>query len=167
MKILATFDGSAFSESIVPQFVLFSVAAIPRGQLQGNVRRPITGVTAAGGSIPLFVKAVQPPYAENKEQAVKRAKAELHDYLTSVARRLPTDLRVRIETALDDDACAAIVRFAMTERPDLIVMTTHGHTGLVHLLFGDVAEGVVRSGVAPVLLVHPQVVAKEEDRSAS
>jgi nucleotide-binding universal stress UspA family protein len=39
-------------------------------------------------------------------------------------------------------------------------MATHGHTGLMHVLFGDVAESVVRSGVAPVLLVHPQHIAQ-------
>jgi nucleotide-binding universal stress UspA family protein len=178
MKVLATFDGSAFSESTLPQlemlsalpaaeFVLLSVGGIPRGQLQGHVRRPITGVTGAGGGNPIFIKPAQPGYAENKEQAVERAKAELYDYLTSVARRLPAGAPVRIETVLDDDSCAAIVRFAMAEQPDLIVMATHGHTGLVHLLFGDVAEGVVRSGVAPVLLVHPQAIAKPEDGGAS
>ena len=47
---------------------------------------------------------------------------------------------------------------AMSSQPDLIVMATHGRTGLVHILFGDVAEEVVRSGVAPVLLVHPESV---------
>ena len=37
---------------------------------------------------------------------------------------------------------------------DLIVMGTHGFTGLMHLLMGSVAEGVVRRATVPVLLVR-------------
>jgi nucleotide-binding universal stress UspA family protein len=38
---------------------------------------------------------------------------------------------------------------------DLIMMATHGHTGLARLAFGSVASRVVASGVCPVLLVRP------------
>ena len=37
---------------------------------------------------------------------------------------------------------------------DLVVMGTHGHTGLKHLIMGSVAENIVRSSSAPVLTVH-------------
>ena len=48
---------------------------------------------------------------------------------------------------------------------DLIVMGTHGRTGVVHALMGSVAERVVRSAPCPVLTVHaqmPSVVTKPE-----
>jgi nucleotide-binding universal stress UspA family protein len=47
-----------------------------------------------------------------------------------------------------------IVRTAATERADLIVMATHGRTGLKHALLGSVAEGVVRNAGCPVLIVR-------------
>jgi nucleotide-binding universal stress UspA family protein len=51
----------------------------------------------------------------------------------------------------------AIVRFAKDKEVDLIVMGTHGHTGLAHLLLGSVAEKVVRKAPCPVLTVrHPE-----------
>jgi nucleotide-binding universal stress UspA family protein len=50
-----------------------------------------------------------------------------------------------------------IVRFAKDKNVDLIVMGTHGHTGLAHVLLGSVAEKVVRRAPCPVLTVrHPE-----------
>jgi nucleotide-binding universal stress UspA family protein len=50
-----------------------------------------------------------------------------------------------------------IVRFARDKDVDLIVMGTHGHKGLAHLLLGSVAEKVVRYAPCPVLTVrHPE-----------
>jgi universal stress protein A len=50
-----------------------------------------------------------------------------------------------------------IIRFAKEARIDLIVMGTHGHTGLVHVLLGSVTEKVVRKAPCPVLTVrHPE-----------
>ena len=45
----------------------------------------------------------------------------------------------------------------MEKNVDLIVMGTHGHTGLAHMLMGSVAEKVVRKAPCPVLTVrHPE-----------
>ncbi|HET8648273.1 MAG TPA: universal stress protein, partial [Vicinamibacteria bacterium] len=44
---------------------------------------------------------------------------------------------------------------ARRTHPDLIAMATHGHGGARHLLAGSVCERVIRSGVAPVLVVRP------------
>ncbi len=49
-----------------------------------------------------------------------------------------------------------IVRYAREDDIDLIVMGTHGHTGLVHALIGSVAEKVVRMASCPVLTIRPK-----------
>jgi nucleotide-binding universal stress UspA family protein len=49
-----------------------------------------------------------------------------------------------------------IVRFALENNSDLIVIGTHGRTGLVHALIGSVAEKVVRKAPCPVLSVRPE-----------
>jgi nucleotide-binding universal stress UspA family protein len=50
-----------------------------------------------------------------------------------------------------------IIRAARDQDVDLIVMGTHGHTGLAHMLMGSVAEKVVRKAPCPVLSVrHPE-----------
>jgi nucleotide-binding universal stress UspA family protein len=47
-----------------------------------------------------------------------------------------------------------IIQMAKKESADLIVMGTHGRTGLDHILFGSTAEKVVRKSPCPVLTVR-------------
>lgn len=50
-----------------------------------------------------------------------------------------------------------ICRYAKQQSIDLLVLGTHGRTGLAHFLLGSVAERVVRSSPCPVLTVrHPE-----------
>jgi nucleotide-binding universal stress UspA family protein len=64
----------------------------------------------------------------------------------------PADLSVPFERhLLMGSAVTEIVRFARKEKVDLIVMSTHGRTGLMHLLMGSVAEAVVRRAPCPVI----------------
>lgn len=49
---------------------------------------------------------------------------------------------------------AEIVRVSHEEGADLIVLSTHGRSGVGHLLFGSVAERVVRSASCPVLTIR-------------
>ncbi|MDP6559091.1 MAG: universal stress protein [Candidatus Binatia bacterium] len=49
-----------------------------------------------------------------------------------------------------------IVELAKDEGSDLIVISTHGRTGLSHMPIGSVAEKVVRQASCPVLSIHPQ-----------
>ena len=48
-----------------------------------------------------------------------------------------------------------IIEVADAEKVDLIVMATHGRTGLSHLVMGSVAERVVRMAPCPVLTIRP------------
>jgi nucleotide-binding universal stress UspA family protein len=49
-----------------------------------------------------------------------------------------------------------IIEVAAAEKVDLIVMATHGRTGLSHLFMGSVAERVVRTAPCPVLTIRAQ-----------
>lgn len=53
-------------------------------------------------------------------------------------------------------AFVEIVRYAREAGIGLIVMGTHGRTGLSHVLLGSVAEKVVRKASCPVLTVRPE-----------
>jgi len=76
---------------------------------------------------------------------------------------------IEFETAFTDgspviDICA----FAKDHDVDLIITSTHGFTGLKHVLIGSIAEKVVRHAPCPVLVVpsHPQVRAATLAKSA-
>jgi universal stress protein A len=67
--------------------------------------------------------------------------------------------RGRLETG---DPYRSIIRLAGDEKFDLIVMGTHGHTGLRHLISGSVAERVVRHAPCPVMTVRlPDAAAQQ------
>jgi universal stress protein A len=67
--------------------------------------------------------------------------------------RIPKEIRVRTLIG-HGDAGYEIVRIARDESADLIVIATHGLTGWHHLIFGSVAERVVRSAACPVLTIR-------------
>ena len=49
-----------------------------------------------------------------------------------------------------------ILREAEERKVDLIVVATHGHSGVEHMLFGSTADRIVRHATCPVLTVRPQ-----------
>jgi nucleotide-binding universal stress UspA family protein len=53
-------------------------------------------------------------------------------------------------------ASSAIIDYAQANGIDLIVIATHGRTGLEHFIFGSTAERVVRESPCPVLTVRPK-----------
>ena len=80
--------------------------------------------------------------------------AEARDYLAPLARELTTrGIRVRTEVRRGDPV-EEIVAGAHETGADLIAMTTHGRSGLGRLLFGSVAEAVLRQAEIPVFLMR-------------
>lgn len=71
--------------------------------------------------------------------------------LMNLARSFGIRVRGRLESG---SPARAILRVATEDQYDLIVMGTHGRTGMAHLLFGSVAEEIVRSAPCPVLTVR-------------
>jgi nucleotide-binding universal stress UspA family protein len=64
------------------------------------------------------------------------------------------DLDLDRRLVLDDDPAQAIVEQARANACDLIIMATHGRTGLGRLFLGSVAEEVIRKAPCPVLTVR-------------
>ena len=166
MKILATFDGSKFSEAILPQlqliarlpgaeFTLFGVASEQGGMLRDHGTKQGAIGEAFGAIAPVTVKGTEPTWAENHGQAIERHRAEFLDYLHGVRTQLPADAQVEIEVETTDHPSEAIIEAARAREVDVIVMATHSRASIIHVFFGSTTEQVVRSGVAPVLLVHP------------
>jgi universal stress protein A len=55
-----------------------------------------------------------------------------------------------------------IVKLVEKEKIDLIVMATHGRTGLAHVILGSVAERVVQNSPVPVVMVRPAQMVKSQ-----
>lgn len=89
-------------------------------------------------------------------KAIEPTLAERREYLEEIVSRMPDGPVYAVEVLIENDVAAGLVRYAMKHEPDVIVMATHGENRMIHRLFGDTAEQVVRSGVAPVLLVQSE-----------
>ena len=84
------------------------------------------------------------------EEQRKSGKRQLERLQARYAKR-----RIKLRTLLQTGTpYQAIVDSAKSLRADLIVMSTHGRTGMTHLLLGSVAERVVRTASCPVLTIR-------------
>lgn len=82
--------------------------------------------------------------------------------LAAEARRAGIGERVDLRVEIGRPA-ERIVAAAKAVAADVIVMGTHGRTGLAHLLVGSVTERVVRTATVPVLTVRPRCGADDAD----
>jgi universal stress protein A len=80
------------------------------------------------------------------------SRAEVQQHLAQLAATLP-ELRTECRVIEEVSAADAILDVARETGCDVIVMGTHGRSGLARLLMGSVAEQVVRRATCPVLTV--------------
>jgi nucleotide-binding universal stress UspA family protein len=135
-RIMVPLDGSAYGERALPMAV--SLARKSGGWLH-------LACCAGVGGIPDDAASAQ----QMREAEEARA------YLASVADwvgQQGVDAATSVPGKPPVESLALEVRL---HGIDLIVMCTHGHSGLGRWIYGSVAEGMVGCGVAPVLLVRP------------
>lgn len=93
---------------------------------------------------------------------VSTASEALAQYESDVKARMDTirgeieglEISIAVETGV---AHVSIIRYAKDHDIDLIVLATHGRTGIAHALIGSVAEKVVQMAPCPVLTIkHPE-----------
>jgi nucleotide-binding universal stress UspA family protein len=119
-----------------------------------------------GGEITLVTVVPPPGQVERDEnghvlayldQQIEARQYEARDYLTPIASALharPQPIKASIDVRVGDPA-SGINLAAIDVAADLIVMATHGRTGIRRAILGSVAGTVLRTGNTPVFLVHP------------
>ena len=113
------------------------------------------------GATLIIAHVEEPPMAYGGgEMYFPSEEGDREELRRALVKIVPTDPKVRFEhKLLVGDPASAIVEAAEEENADLIVLGTHGRTGLTRLLMGSVAENVVRKAKCPVLTVkHPSPV---------
>lgn len=105
---------------------------------------------------PLPPLALPPDVSVPPHQLEAEAAADLRCYLDILAADLRTSLRVPVVTeVLAGDVALELAWYVEARDVGLVVMTTHGRTGLSRLWLGSVADRLVRRLSVPVLLLHP------------
>jgi nucleotide-binding universal stress UspA family protein len=134
-RILVPLDGSALAESAISKAM----------ELAGD------------GSTLLLLRAAEAhtlPGVDPTEAQVEVVR-EAEEYLASAAARIGTPRGTKVETSVwYGPAASAIIDAARLRKADLIVMSTHGRSGVGRLILGSVAESVLRGTVTPILLLR-------------
>lgn len=158
-KILVTLDGSKASEAIIPavvrtaasgaQVTLLTVTDVPPAVIRGA--GPLVAAGAAGGAAQLAVRKT----VETRDQAMNHLRERNESYLNQAAKPL-REAGITVDTHVAfGDATDEIVSFAHSENVDVIMMATHGRSGVAEVVFGSVASRVVREARIPVTLIRP------------
>jgi nucleotide-binding universal stress UspA family protein len=180
---IAEIGADVIADSAVPVFVVHArPGEMPQAAfdpLHARVIVPLDGSDLASAALPtavelvggggelVLVTVVEPPrqverdqsgrvraYLDQQEEALTR---EARDYLHGVARQLMENsaaLHVSIDVRVGEPA-TGIVAVAADRVADLVVMASHGRTGIPRAVFGSVTGAVLRDGFTPVLVVHP------------
>jgi nucleotide-binding universal stress UspA family protein len=150
-------DGSAVQAQVV-------TGALPRLR---RILVPLDGSELAEGVLPHIVRLAKRQGAEltllrvahahalrdaDLAAAQMRAAQNAEAYLAAVAHRLAAEGVSAVPMVRVGGTPAEILDEVWCRRPDLVAMSTHGRTGLTHLLLGSVAEQVLRASPVPVLL---------------
>jgi len=85
----------------------------------------------------------------------ERVEVAIHERLDGIREEVFAEVPdVKVVLVMASSPAHAICDYAAKEGVDLIVLSTHGRTGLDHLLIGSVAERVVRHAPCPVLTLR-------------
>lgn len=140
MKLLVPLDGSPFAEAALPHATALARALDGTIVLMRMVEPPVAPYVAGE----VLVPGIAPELA-----------AQAESYLAEIAQSL-RDAGLSVETVTREGWPAdAIAYGAEALGANLIVMTTHGRTGIARLLLGSVAMEVVRRSPLPVMLIRP------------
>jgi len=147
--ILVPLDGSDLAEAALPH-----AAAVARRF--GATLALLQVVTTLPTTAAIDMGATGAADAAMSVEALEASEQAAHEYLDQVARRQELgDIQMQT-TVVRGRPAREIVRLAQGEGVDLIVMSTHGRSGLGRLVFGSVADQVLRESGIPILLVRPR-----------
>jgi nucleotide-binding universal stress UspA family protein len=93
-------------------------------------------------------------------QALDEARPAIERRLLAKTRHRPRGMKFEAEVLDGASPTRALLDHVKRAGIDLIVMATHGRSGIGHLLIGSVAEKLVRLSPVPVLVVRPSRKAK-------
>jgi len=140
-RAIVPLDGSALAETIIP-FLVEIAGPLDMSVVLLRVLEPVTPVVLEGSSHVVL---------EDVEARRRDAEEYLAPLATGLrARGVAVETTVRRGHAVSDEIVAA----AREAGADLIAMTTHGRSGLGRLLFGSVAEALLRQAHVPMFLLR-------------
>lgn len=150
-RILCPVDFSAHSEEALRYAGIFARASLGKLFLFHAIENPLSPFYSAeiAPVLPDLYERESATRMDIFHEAIQRATEMLRNF--SAQSTAGCNCHFIVECS---DPGKRILEFAEEEGIELIVMGTHGRTGLKHLLMGSVAEKIVRDAPCPVVTVH-------------
>ena len=155
-RILVPLDGSKVGEAALPyveELVAKLVAC--EGKVEVTLFQAVSSLTyyvvAGEASVPV-------PYTEGELGQFKQQSAEYLEKKGEGLRNRGATVEIRVSAG---NAAEEILKTADEINADLIAMSTHGRSGISRWAFGSVTAKVLRSGLAPTLIVRAPKEAQE------
>jgi nucleotide-binding universal stress UspA family protein len=149
-KIVVCLDGSELAEQVLPHAVELALRLNSAVVLLRVVPEPVIvspGIPGVAGV---------PVVTSRMERQVEGEKQESEIYLQALAERLLKEHGLHTEcVTLLGAVGQTIVEYAISSQAELIAIATHGRSGPGRVLFGSIADYVLRQSRLPVLLIRP------------
>jgi nucleotide-binding universal stress UspA family protein len=163
-RILVPLDGSRLSEAALGQLpnlvgsdtevILLRVVGDETTELPPTVLAPAASTTGYAAVVPPVSSGSDPD--QLSDEGADRSRDAAQRYLDETALALRSTAKVRTTVAAGADPAQLIADQATAEGADLILMSTHGRSGVIRLVLGSIAERVLRATELPVLVIRPK-----------
>ncbi len=141
--IMVPLDGSALAECVLPHVDALAKVCLVENVTFVRVLKPIQFIAE---DVTLPDKEWKRLYAEER--------AESENYLKQLVSRLKYD-KVNVKwQVLEGQVADNLVDYAVKNNVDLIIIATHGRSGISRWVWGSVADRILRSACVPVLMVR-------------
>ncbi|HUG55132.1 MAG TPA: universal stress protein [Vicinamibacteria bacterium] len=157
--ILAPLDGSPTAEAALPHAEALAVR-FGASLVLLRVVSPAAAVVPA--MAPASPALVHPAGVVDPGRLLEVDRQEADNYLQAKAAELAARQVAAVAERQEGDPAEVIRHRARELRASVLVMTTHGRSGLGRLIFGSVADSVLRGSPCPVLLVRVAGEARAE-----
>jgi len=148
-KILVPVDGSQLAECVLPHVSAIASGCQVRDVLLVRVVEPFQPPPGKGyeGLFPEDLKEEQERFEAGEKKAAQ-------EYLSQVTARLRSEGRSVQSQLLVGRVAESVADFAEKNGVDLIVIATHGRSGVSRWVWGSTADRILRSSCVPVLMVR-------------
>lgn len=144
-RILVPLDGSARAEEAIP-------TAAYLARTTGASLFLLRVITPSFTYVSAYPYSWEPP--DVLERAIEQGQTEAYDYLAHVVLTEHVDDIHHYVAVEDGSPIPRILQFVRENQIDLIVMRSHGATGVRRWLLGSVARGIVRRSPVPALVIR-------------
>jgi nucleotide-binding universal stress UspA family protein len=149
LKVVVPLDGSKVAESVLPH-----LKELDRQLAHHELDFVLTRVCEIFAPPITYPPPISMTWDEYLKYEIDRCKKICRDYLAEIRDKL-TKNKLNVRTAVPEgNPAEKIIEYVSKNSVDLIVMTTHGRTGLNKWAFGSVAEKVLKGAASPILLIR-------------